>query len=297
MQKIADTLDYSKIPDSDKTFLVDETLAKALNVALKPFGKKVDGDEMACILRLLTKNGWYSSEYFYEWLKKTIAAQFNNKKKGPYTFADFQNASLHKSGKKFLDLYITGSDISNHKEVIFSADTTPDMEVATAVRISMSIPLFFEAIDFQLPGNVSKSTFSDGGTMLNYPISLFDKKEFGGNGETNYKTLGGHFFSSAPKNIPPINGLKGYIENLFLSLVASQNIILENSPQDQFRTMSIDTFDIKPTDFQIKTGDANYTKLFNSGNMAAKKYLDNYNPESINLQSHSVMSRDLVSNN
>jgi NTE family protein len=295
MQKIANTLDYSKIPDPDKTFLVDDALAKALNVALKRFDKQVDGDDVACIMRLLTHNGWYSSEYFYKWLQNIIADQFNHKKKkGPYTFADFQDASLHKSGKKFMDLYITGSDISNHKEVIFSAATTPDIEVATAVRISMSIPLFFESIELKLPNSAASSIFSDGGTMLNYPISIFDKKEFGGNNKTNYQTLGGHFFSSNTKTNPPINGLKGYIENLFLSLIASQNILLETSPQDQFRTINIDTFDVKPTDFQIKVDDPMYTKLFNSGNLAAKLYLDNYSPEKANLQPHTVQSLDSV---
>jgi len=40
---------------------------------------------------------------------------------------------------------ITGTDISNRTVRVFSLESTPDMEVALAVRISMSIPLFFTA--------------------------------------------------------------------------------------------------------------------------------------------------------
>ncbi|MFH1441571.1 MAG: patatin-like phospholipase family protein [Candidatus Omnitrophota bacterium] len=278
LKKIADTLDYSKIPDKEN--LRQEDIVEMQEFAKVSCG--VEGkfggifDDIVCIYRLIKRYGWYSSDYIYTWLKDTIAGQFNNKKKPPYTFADFRNASLHKSGKPFADLYVIGTDISNHCTRVFSADLTPDVEVATAVRISMSIPLFFESIDFEYPGLGEENIFSDGGVMRNYPINIFDYPEFGNSfrDNVNIETLGGHLFT--PKNCQKkkaVTNIVFYIENLFESLLQVQDDAFNNNPDDQARTINIDNKCVSTTDFNIKPGDETYCKLYNSGKEAAEKYL------------------------
>ena len=54
------------------------------------------------------------------------------------------------------------------------------MEVALAVRISMSIPIFFESIPYQYPGTAEPQFYADGGIMWNYPIGIFDDPNMGG---------------------------------------------------------------------------------------------------------------------
>ena len=48
------------------------------------------------------------------------------------------------------------------------------MPLATAVRISMSIPLFFAAVR----DAASNDVYVDGGCMRNYPIKLFDRERY-----------------------------------------------------------------------------------------------------------------------
>lgn len=281
LKKVADTLDYSKIPDKEN--IREEDIKEIQEFAQLSCGVKGKFgsifDDIVCVYRLIKRYGWYSSEYIYSWLKDVIAAQFNDKKQPPYTFTDFQNAALHKSGKPFSDLYVIGTDISNHCTRVFSAGLTPDAEVATAVRISMSIPLFFESISFEYPGLGEGSIFSDGGVMRNYPINVFDYTQFGVNfkNNVNLETLGGHLFTpQSCQKKKPVANIISYIENLFESLVQVQDDAFNNNPDDQARTINIDNKCVSMTDFDIKTGDATYCKLYDSGKDAANKYLNQF---------------------
>ena len=65
-----------------------------------------------------------------------------------------------------------GTDLSSSFCKIFSAEHTPKIPIADAIRISMSIPLFFVAK--RLRGNICV----DGGILENYPIKLFDRKKY-----------------------------------------------------------------------------------------------------------------------
>jgi len=281
LKSLADTLDYSKIPDKESLREEDRAEMEDFSCLSRDIKGKFGNifDDLACIYRLIKRYGWYSSEYIYSWLKDKIAGQFNDKKGPPYTFADFQDGSLHKSGRPFSDLYVIGTDISNHCTRVFSAELTPDTEVATAVRISMSIPFFFESLDFQYPGVGGKSVFSDGGVMRNYPINIFDYPSFGANFRrgVNIETLGGHLFTpEACEKKKPITSIISYIENLFESLLLLQEDAFNNNPDDIARTIDIDNKCVSTTDFNIKPGDATYNKLYNSGKDAAEKYLENY---------------------
>ncbi len=79
------------------------------------------------------------------------------------TFKDFKE-------KGYKDLRLVGTNLTQNKSVIFSHTCTPNMPVAEAMRISSSVPLFFEAKYYKGDLHV------DGGLMRNYAISEFDKK-------------------------------------------------------------------------------------------------------------------------
>ncbi len=70
------------------------------------------------------------------------------------------------------------SNISRHRPEVFSLKSTPDVAVADAVRLSMSIPLYFEALRFD------GTHFGDGDFTWtpvlydNYPLELFDDKSY-----------------------------------------------------------------------------------------------------------------------
>lgn len=91
---------------------------------------------------------------------------------------------LHEKGYK--DLFITGTSIDKQKLFVFSEETFPQMKIKDAVRISMSIPLYFEAIFMNDAGNIIKHpknklglhVMVDGGLLANYPIRLFDSTKY-----------------------------------------------------------------------------------------------------------------------
>jgi len=91
-------------------------------------------------------------------------------------------AAARQGNPCFKLFYCTGTDLSRQRAAVFSAETTPGMRLSLAVRISMSVPLYFEAVltddDFHrlrsARGAAGCHVWVDGGLLLNYPISVFD---------------------------------------------------------------------------------------------------------------------------
>ncbi|XMB85214.1 patatin-like phospholipase family protein [Mycoplasmatota bacterium WC44] len=271
IKDIADTLDYKKVPEK-----IEHQDLNKIPPFIKNEIEKIFGD-IDCIYRLIKDYGWYSSEYFYNWIKDHIEAEFDHSKKlPPYTFEDFMNTDIHKNQRPFLDLYITGTDISTNSSMLFSYETTPHMEVAEAVRISMSIPLFFESVkvDEFMKSKRMSHIYSDGGVMRNFPINLFDSRFFKDKivDGVNIQTLGARF--RCKYRYDEINNIVEYIENLVKSLIRVQDDIFNNRPKDILRSIQIDTDLISSTDFNITKNDDKYNFLYQQGYDATKKYFE-----------------------
>lgn len=278
IKNIAYSLDYKNVPykgEFEALSIIDNATALLLenswNALESIFG------EMNCLYRLVSGYGWYSSEYFYHWIKDVIAGQFNNKKQPPYTFSDFQKPELHKDGRPFHDLYLIGTNLTTGNSQIFSYETTPDMEVAQAVRISISIPLFFEAVILNQPditGNTLDNFYCDGGILNNYPIKLFDSYRYNTRllRGANMQTVGVRFKSSNPVN--NITNLLDYIWSLITAYTHVQQDSYYNSPMDIIRSISIDPLPISAIDFSISPDDKNFQLLYQQGYSAAEAYFN-----------------------
>lgn len=280
MKAIADSLDYKKVPGvKDKTevgeipeYIKQIVVPDTLNFDVsEPDEKRIKNpmNNIDCIYRLLTKYGWYSSNYFYEWIKMQIARQFDStKKEPPYTFADFKNPEIHRDGRPFKDLYVIGTDISSHIEGVFSYETTPQFEVAQAVRISMSIPLYFESvkIDQETLEKSQNNIFVDGGLIWNYPIGLFDR-----NGRVA-RTLGGMLISG--RGPDPINNIVDFIGSVISVATGVQKRIYRNKPEDVARSIPIYTGKVSPLNFNVSPGDEDYSYLFTQGYIATAYYFN-----------------------
>ncbi len=118
--------------------------------------------------RLLDQFGWYKGDYFQRWIEELIERKTGSAKS---TFADVE---AMKEGRGFKSLYFMGTNLSTSFAEIFSAEHTPDMRIADAVRISMSIPLFFTA----KRRGAKNDVYVDGGVLDNYPVKLFDRKKY-----------------------------------------------------------------------------------------------------------------------
>ena len=132
--------------------------------------------------RVKNKYGLYKGDNFESWVKEII-----NEKTGIPNLTFKQLHELHITNPVYKDLYCTGTNLSKQKLEVFSYENTPDFSIATAVRISGGIPLYFEPI--ALDDNLTpikkgdKVTFVnyyvDGGMLCNYPICMFDTCKIG----------------------------------------------------------------------------------------------------------------------
>lgn len=130
--------------------------------------------------RFLKKFGWYEGKSFLGTVKKLVTDKTN---KPDLTFAE-----LHELAKvvPFRDLYVTGVNLSKQKLEVFSYETYPDMRICDAVRISMSVPLYYKAVCVNPKGLIIENPipsdncniFVDGGLLHNYPIDIFDQTKY-----------------------------------------------------------------------------------------------------------------------
>lgn len=122
-------------------------------------------------IALMAFSGAYKGNTFKKWMEEKLKAKFNGR------------VPLLKD-LEAIPLTVVATDISvdGEKEnsiLIFDKTNTPDLSVAEAVRMSMSIPLFFEVSRWF--GPYPKLDFSkahrivDGGTFSNFPIYVFDE--------------------------------------------------------------------------------------------------------------------------
>lgn len=133
--------------------------------------------------RIRKKFGIYKGDKFEKWLRQMLLSKTGN--------PDLNFRELHEmkiKDSRYRDLYCTATNISRQRLEVFSFETTPDLSLATAVRISGGIPLYFTpvALDDSLR-KISKGDtasyinyYVDGGMLCNYPISMFDSCVSGG---------------------------------------------------------------------------------------------------------------------
>lgn len=233
--------------------------------------------------RLYSEYGWHKGDAFSVWIKKAIGHKTGNPR---LSFEEHHRNVLEDNTLK--ELFVVGTNLSNQSSQIFSFETTPDMPICDAVRISMSIPLYFRAV------KRNKDLFVDGGVTLNYPVHIFDNVKYldlVANGETvtysnkpgyvfNHETLGFRLDSKNKikyseknwANMPTeINSLFDYIFALvgFMQEEANKRHLHNN---DWNRTIFIDTLGVKATDFDLSMNDV--SSLIQSGINGVQKYFN-----------------------
>lgn len=147
---LLELLDYSSI-NSRGIYDGDILLNKVKQILNKELGER-------CIEALVAISKAPGSEEEKNLLLKRLE-EINPKY---ITFADFNflNKILPNQVKQ---LVITGTNTDDRNLHYFSATTTPDMEVALAVRISASFPFVFKSVSH------NNKNFADGGIINNLP--------------------------------------------------------------------------------------------------------------------------------
>jgi NTE family protein len=229
---------------------------------------KLKDDGAAGPERIVEDFGWYSGEYYLSWVQCQVAAKTGD----PDT--TFRELHERNQAQGLPDLYVVTTDLTRSTWEVLSHETVPCMPVATAVRLSGSLPFFFNALRLDLAafqpgpdgacrpvsetkrGNVF-NVFSDGGVLLNYPLPLFDTAFFVDGGsrddqEINLKTLGLHLDPPSARRPPlRIDSLPEYAESVAEAYLQSQTDYFLNSSCDQARSARIDDLGVATTDFGL----------------------------------------------
>ena len=125
---------------------------------------------MGGLVRMNKVYGWYRGRKLGDWIGQLVEAKAGD--------ADLTFAQLHERG--FKDLYVTGTCLNRQQLLVFSNATYPGMKVRDAVRISVSIPLYFQAVFIDSLGQSYRrpqpnlDVVVDGGITGNFPIFIFD---------------------------------------------------------------------------------------------------------------------------
>ena len=251
-------------------------------------------------IRLLGQFGWHKGDFFRAWIGQYIKEKLG---KTDATFEDLEKAKKPK-------LYVYGTNLNTHYGQVFSIEHSPTMPIIDAIRISMSIPLFFRAVRYE-----HDDLFVDGGVLYNYPIKLFDREKYISQDKTKmaakrpyYEKENEQFLKNHPESSPyvynketlglrldskqeiavfrygtdlnrqRISSFSDYVKSLASTIMESQGNTHLHS-DDWHRSIYIDTLGVSTIQFDLSN--VKKKELEDSGKAGAEKYFDWYDNWSI----------------
>ncbi|WP_281886508.1 patatin-like phospholipase family protein [Paenibacillus sp. YYML68] len=229
------------------------------------FNTKVIGP----ISRLFIKKGLYSGEALEHWIYQLLLA------KGVRTFGDLKPNQLR----------IVASDISDRKLLVLPDDIAQygvdpsRFLVAKAVRMSTSIPYFFDPVIIRRKNSPSGTKFFeqfvyivDGGLLSNFPLWLFDDEETSAHASL-VPTIGFQLVGRGAGTPNTIYGPLSMLKALFSTMLdAHDDYYIQE--HNRFRTVKIPAHGVGTTDFDIEPEKS--LELFESGRKAALKFFDKW---------------------
>lgn len=123
------------------------------------------------VFSFMERGGWYSSEPLVKWLRRKLNDSRLGKL-GASTLAEFSAATRR-------NLTLVASDTTNSRLLILNGKTAPDLPVVQAERMSMSIPMVWEAVVWRKEWGsyrgrgMEGAEVVDGGILSNFPMELF----------------------------------------------------------------------------------------------------------------------------
>ena len=234
-------------------------------------------------LSLLLDQGIYEGEQFLQWMRGLLEG------KGVRTFADLHTD--FDDPKYRSRLQVIASDVSARRLLVLPRDAgelgiDPDeLDVALAVRMSMSIPIFFEPVRIANAVTNHEHIVVDGGMLSNFPVWLFDCSD---EEEPDWPTFGLLLVEPDPKmpitaRLPmpehSARGARGLVtllsSMLHTMMEAHDRLYVEKA--QYARTIPIPTLGVRTTEFDITRERAQ--ALYDSGRKAAEDFLSMWNFE------------------
>jgi NTE family protein len=242
------------------------------------YGRFLDESEIGRIpvighgLALLRERGLYVGDYFRGLVGEHLADL------GVRTFADLRQedpASDLPEDSRY-KLLVMVSDVSRGRLLRLPWDYGPglgldpdEQSVASAVQASMSIPFFFRPVTVAVAGD-DPSVLVDGGLLSNFPVDAFDRSD---GRAPRWPTIGIKLVAARERNEVRhrVDGDLSLALAILHTMQSWHDELRLADPLVQRRTIFVDTFGVKATDFHIDR--ATQQRLYENGRDAAERFL------------------------
>lgn len=174
-------------------------------------------------------------EFFLDWIrggieKKFYGEKYKKGKNNPVTFKDID-----------CDLIVITSNLNGCTPYLFSKYTTPDFEVAQAVKISTALPGLLEPFEYD------NKLLIDGDMMKSWPMwrisNLLCPEEYR---ILEFRLEGGKNWSKVNNSVEFLNAVFCTLSNFATDFIKSVYL-----PKDKFDYISIDTEKVLPVEFTL----------------------------------------------
>jgi NTE family protein len=262
-------------------YSADELDAILADVPFKKFMDKGVEDKLpfGSAVSVLKDQGIYEGKFFRNWIADLL------REKGKTKFGDLVNEDADQPSQRYR-LRVIASDVTDRRMLVLPNDAEhlgidPDeLEIAYAVRMSMSIPIFFEPVIHENPNTGDEHTIVDGGMLSNFPVWLFDRE----GAEPRWPTFGLLLVEPDPK-VPIGRRLPGeghgvkrgtlldYVRALAATVMgAHDRMYVEKATYA--RTIPIPTLGVGTTEFDITRERS--AELYESGRKAGADFLSTW---------------------
>ncbi len=216
---------------------------------------------------VIVEKGIYEGNFFEDWIRELLS------KKNVKTFGDLIVPEYSKDEQYRFKLRVIASDVSLGQMLILPQGIADygirpeDFNVAKAIRMSMSIPFFYEPVKLENHKTGQTSYIVDGGVLSNFPVWLFDPDD----GEQAWPTFGFKLVEPETQRAVPnvVRGPISLLTSLF-STMMSANDARYIKDENFVRTIPIPTLGVGTTEFDIKPERSE--ALYQSGRQAAEKF-------------------------
>jgi NTE family protein len=231
---------------------------------------------------ILKDLGLYEGNRLEAWIRDLLA------QRGVRTFADLPAGDRSADPRYRSRLQVTATDVTSNRLLVLPRDAAelgldPDrLEVARAVRMSMSIPIFFEPVSLVNERTKHAHVVVDGAVLSNFPVWLFDSED---RKDPAWPTFGLFAVDPDPKSpigqrLPaPERGRRGagdfvrYAKAMADALMEAHDRMYVRE-EDFARTIAIPTLGMATTAFDITYDDK--AALYQSGRDAAARFLETW---------------------
>jgi NTE family protein len=224
--------------------------------------------------------GIYEGQCFERLMEAYLA------RRGVFTYRDLAMAARPGHPGHEYRLHVIATDLTAGRLLILPEDARhfgidpDDLSVALSIRMSMSIPVFFEPVRLHNALTGQTHVIVDGALLSNYPVWIFDTAGSESNG---YPTIGFCLRGWAPDGLEePQSGTAGTqsIDDLGALMRAIWTTWFSSLDKNYMirrhrgLTIVIDTLGTKATDFSLN--ESQLTALIRSGREAARASLDQW---------------------